>query len=110
MSRAVVVWTGWGETASPLRDDNRLVETFGEDVALDLIAAVHALEEEFYESDANLTAHDLVAMSGARQSTSVVSGHRPTRCLPEPVVACPPCRQRFLLGGCCDSVHGCSMQ
>ena len=50
------------ETSWPSRDDDRLTEKFGADAALDLIPAVHTLEQEFYESDANLTAHDLVEM------------------------------------------------
>lgn len=57
-----MVWTGWGETAWPAKDDDRPVERFGENAALDLIPAVHPLEKEFYESEANLTAHDLVEM------------------------------------------------
>ncbi|MGO9458309.1 MAG: hypothetical protein ACLP62_14895 [Acidimicrobiales bacterium] len=62
ISQAVVVWTGWGHTAWPARDDERLVEKFGEAGGLDLVPKVHALQEQFYESYANLKAHDLVEM------------------------------------------------
>lgn len=62
ISEAIVMWTGWGDTAWPARDDQRLVDRFGSDARADLLPVVRQLEAEFYESDAHLTARDLVAM------------------------------------------------
>jgi hypothetical protein len=57
-----VIWTGWGESASPLRDDERLVDRLGVSVGLDLVPVVHQLEDEFYKSDARSTVADLAEM------------------------------------------------
>jgi hypothetical protein len=62
ISRAVVVWTGYGTTSWPQRDDDRLVAAVGSDAALDLLPIVRRLEDEFYESDARHTARDLAEM------------------------------------------------
>lgn len=59
LSDGLVCWTGYGRTSWPHRDDDALVERFGEDVALDLLRVVKALEHEFYESDARLYSADL---------------------------------------------------
>jgi hypothetical protein len=61
VSDAIVVWTGRGERSWPSRDEQRVVDRFGE-LASDLIPVLHRLEGEFYESDAHLTAVDLVEM------------------------------------------------
>lgn len=52
LSRAIIVWTGKGETARPERDEARLVERVGRDLAVALLPTIRALEQEFYESDA----------------------------------------------------------
>ncbi len=62
LSRAVVVWTGWGETASPVTDDSRLAAEFGASRAADLGPQVRQLADEFYESDARHSAADVAAM------------------------------------------------
>ena len=62
VSEAIVVWSGHGVTRWPKPDETRLVERFGEDQALTLLPAVTRLYDEFYESDAHLTAPDLVAI------------------------------------------------
>lgn len=62
LSDAVVVWTGRGVTAIPSRDEARLVERFGEAVALDLLPQLRRLEEDFYLSTAYNTAPDLMTM------------------------------------------------
>jgi len=56
------VWTGKGATAVPSRDEARLVERFGEAVALDLLARLHRLQEDVYMSTAYNTAPDLKTM------------------------------------------------
>jgi hypothetical protein len=60
VSDAIVVWTGWGRTSWPTRDETQLVEHFGAEKASDLMWTVSRLEAEFYESDAHLTVADLV--------------------------------------------------
>ncbi len=62
LSRAVTVWTGWGRATSPLREDDVLIAEFGEGSAVGLLPQVRALEEDFYRSNANHTAPDLVTM------------------------------------------------
>lgn len=55
ISEAIIVWTGWGDSNRPARDELRLVERFGEDRARDLLPTLRRLEDEFYESDARFT-------------------------------------------------------
>jgi len=62
ISDAIVIWTGKGEARSPRRDDELLIRRFGAASTLEVIPAVHRLYDEFYESDARQTAHDLVEM------------------------------------------------
>jgi hypothetical protein len=62
VSDALVVWTGWGRTSWPKRDERRLAEVFGEAMAVELLPLVRRLEEEFYESDTRFTAPDLRSM------------------------------------------------
>lgn len=65
LSDAIVQWTGWGDAAWPIRDDERVIARFGVEAALDLVPAVHRLEGEFYESDARLVINDLTEMGAA---------------------------------------------
>jgi hypothetical protein len=51
LSSAVVVWTGWGEAASPAREQARLVKAFGEERAARLLGRMLVLEDEFAGSD-----------------------------------------------------------
>lgn len=62
-SRAVVIWTGYGHSSWPARDENRLVLEFGPELAADLVPRVRRLEVDFYRSDAYLTAPDLGTMA-----------------------------------------------
>lgn len=62
LTRAIVLWTGWGSAAWPDRDDDRLVAEYGTEIALDLVPAVHRLADEFYSTDAHSTAADLKEM------------------------------------------------
>jgi hypothetical protein len=62
VGEAVVVWSGYGSTSWPSRDEQRLIERFGSEKAADLLPQVRALENDFYGSDAHLTAPDLVSM------------------------------------------------
>lgn len=65
VSEAVVVWTGKGEYSWPHRDDDRVLATYGEERALDLLPRIKALYDEFYESTARLTAPNLAATGDA---------------------------------------------
>jgi len=58
---AVRVWTGWGQSATPSRSDQRLADQFGED-ATKLLPLIKSLEDDFYASDARLTAANLQEM------------------------------------------------
>jgi hypothetical protein len=62
ISEALVVWTGWGSSNRPVRDEMRLVAAYGEDRARDLMPIVRHLKDEFYESDARFTVADLAEM------------------------------------------------
>ena len=63
LTKAVVLWTGWGTKSSPHRDDAALVQEFGEERGLDLLLMVRSLEADFYRSDAHLTEPNLRAMT-----------------------------------------------
>ena len=52
LSEAIVIWTGWGSTIEPWRDEKRLVDRFGSEMAAELLPAIRRLDDEFYESDA----------------------------------------------------------
>src|SRR5262249_15975583 len=60
---AVVVWTGWGREMMPNRDDSRVAKHFGADAAARLMPIIKRLEDDFYQSDARLSADDLAQMA-----------------------------------------------
>jgi hypothetical protein len=62
ISEALVLWTGRHIKSWPARDDQRVIDQYGPDVALDLLPVIHRLEAEFYESDARYFAPDLIEM------------------------------------------------
>ena len=62
LAKAVVVWTGYGVTAHPERDENRVVEQFGAEAAGELMPLINALEDDFYGSTAHQTVHGLNEM------------------------------------------------
>ena len=59
---AALIWTGWGRTAIPRRDDALLVDRFGCEAACRLLASLKSLEKEFYSSDAWTVAADIQEM------------------------------------------------
>ncbi len=65
LSRAIVVWTGWGETSWPVREQGRLTLRFGREAAVRLLPRIRELEDEFYASDAPFTISDLHQMGEA---------------------------------------------
>jgi hypothetical protein len=62
VSRAIVVWTGWGDTTSPVRDETRLVEQFGSEITVELLPQIREVESRFYSSNARLTTSDVTEM------------------------------------------------
>lgn len=62
VSTGIIVWTGWGQTTWPARDEARLVERFGAQTAADLLPRIRELEDDFYASDARFTVADLAEM------------------------------------------------
>ena len=65
VSEALVVWTGWGSAARPVRDEALLVDRFGSEEAADLFPTIRELEDEFYGSEARFTEPSLKAMGDA---------------------------------------------
>ena len=59
---AVRVWTGWGRSPMPSRDDARLANHFGQQIASELLPLIRSLEEDFYSSDARIVAANLQEM------------------------------------------------
>ncbi len=59
---AVLLWTGWGRNAVPLRDDSLLASHFGDELASKLLKVIKSLEDDFYASDARFAAADLEEM------------------------------------------------
>lgn len=62
LSEAIVVWVGWGTSPWPLRDESRVVELLGEELASLLMPAVLRAEREFYQSDARNVVAGLAQM------------------------------------------------
>ncbi len=63
VGEAIVVWSGWGRSAHPLRDEELLVAQFGKDLAAELLPLIRELENDFYLSDARHTAANLAEMA-----------------------------------------------
>ena len=62
MVEAVRLWTGWGHCVMPDRNDTRVAEHFGDEVAAELLPLIRSLEDDFYSSDARLVAANLQEM------------------------------------------------
>jgi len=60
---AVRLWTGWGRTTMPSRDDAMLERVLGSAKAARLLPLIKSLEADFYSTDARLTAANLQEMS-----------------------------------------------
>lgn len=59
---AVRLWTGWGQSTVPNRNDKRVLDRFGEEDAVKLLPLIKLLDEDFYASDAQLIAANLQEM------------------------------------------------
>lgn len=62
VSEAIVIWSGWGTTPSPAREEARLVAAVGSDRAEQLMPRIREVEDDFYASDARFVATDLKEM------------------------------------------------
>lgn len=62
LSRAIVIWTGFGVRSWPKRDTARLVATFGSEMTDRLLPLLRQLWDDFYASDARFVAPDLQSM------------------------------------------------
>jgi len=62
VSAAIVVWTGWSKTPWPARDEGRLVERYGYDLAAALLPQIRELVDDFYASDVRFTVADVKQM------------------------------------------------
>jgi hypothetical protein len=60
---AVRCWTGWGDSAMPSRNDERLLERFGCEKGAVLLSEIKGLKDDFYLSDARLVAADIQDMA-----------------------------------------------
>jgi hypothetical protein len=60
--KGVQIWTGWGKSIRPNRDDRRIEEAFGKEVAEKMLPLIKTLEEDFYSSDAQFVAYNLEEM------------------------------------------------
>ena len=74
-SHAIVVWTGYDQSSWPARDEDRLVAEFGLELATELVPLVRRLDDDFYASDAHLTASDLSTM--AQEASAAFRGLHP---------------------------------
>ena len=63
VAEAIVIWTGWGNTTYPIREETELVKHFGKSVAEKLLPIIQELETAFYLSDARHIAIDLADMA-----------------------------------------------
>jgi hypothetical protein len=63
IGEAIVVWTGWGRSAYPSRDEELLIDCFGTEATTKLLPIIRELEDEFYSSDARYAARDLAEMA-----------------------------------------------
>lgn len=62
LAKAVALWTGYESAACPTREDESLASVFPADEAGKLLTMVRGLENEFYKSEAHLTATSLSQM------------------------------------------------
>jgi hypothetical protein len=63
VGEAIVVWSGWGRSSWPSRNEELLAKHFGLEAAAKLLPIIRELENDFYLSDARYTAVDLAEMA-----------------------------------------------
>ncbi len=68
LSKAVIVWTGYETATCPTRDDATLEGVFPVEQAAKLAIIVKSLEDDFYKSQAHVTAKNLSEMQNIASS------------------------------------------
>ena len=63
VGEAILVWSGWGRSSWPSRNDELVAKRFGQETAATLLPLIRQLEDEFYASDARHTAADPAEMA-----------------------------------------------
>lgn len=61
LSEAILIWTGHGESISPLRDRSIIEQRFGSN-ANNWMTLIESLVDEFYKTNANLEAENMQEM------------------------------------------------
>ena len=74
LTKAAVLWTGYGTHSWPQRDEAALVREFGDARGHELLVALQSLDADFYRSNAHLSEPDLRAMT-VRASEEFRSRH-----------------------------------
>jgi hypothetical protein len=62
LSTALIIWTGFGQTPWPQRDEERLARQIGTEATIELLPQLRKLEDDFYTTSAWKIAPDLPAM------------------------------------------------
>jgi hypothetical protein len=62
LESAVLEWTGYGKSTFPKRESSALDGLISSNEKQTILSVIEALEEDFYRSDAHLTAPSLEAM------------------------------------------------
>jgi hypothetical protein len=75
LSTALIIWTGFGQTPRPQRDEERLARHIGTHATIKLMPQLRKLEDDFYATSARQTAPDLPAMG--RQASEDFRRHHP---------------------------------
>jgi len=68
LARAVALWTGYDSASCPTREDEALRSVFPVDEAGRLATIIKGLEDDFYKSQAHLTAKNLSEMKDIASS------------------------------------------
>lgn len=63
VGEAIVVWSGWGRSSLPSRNDELVAKHFGRETAATLLPIIRQLADDFYASNARHTAADLTEMA-----------------------------------------------
>lgn len=63
LADAMLAWTGWKSEISPCRDDKAFICCYGVEAAEKWLPMLHALEDDFYASNACTSAENLQEMA-----------------------------------------------
>ena len=63
VGEAILVWSGWGRSSWPARNDELVTKRVGRETAATLLPLIRQVRDAFYASDARHTAADLAEMA-----------------------------------------------